>query len=192
MKLLSIDIETTGLDTDRCGILEVGAVLFEPKVTLEKGIRVDSRWQFFECLVDNHTIQGEPYALAMNHEILAEISGQKETHRPLVKAGQIAIRLANWLREHGVTAEEKVTVVGKNYASFDEKFLEKLSGWNSLIKPLCERRTLDVGSLFFTPEDGKVVGLEECLKRVGTAGLVTHRALDDACAVATAISRLYN
>lgn len=187
MKLLSIDVETTGLDPARCGILEVGAVLFDPKPVIGN----KSRWQFFECLVDNQFIQGEPYALQMNKEILAEICGVHKTHREKYKANVIPVVFRDWLLSHDVTKDNKVTIVGKNYCSFDEKFLSKLPGWSAYVAPLCERRVLDVGSLYFDPADGKILNLESCLGRIGVQTVVRHRALDDATDVATAVSRFF-
>lgn len=193
MRLLSIDVETTGLDPNTCGIIEFGAVLFEPKTILVNGERRDKRWQFFECLVDNNTIQGEPYALSMNAGILAEIAGRKPAKMPKLKAASIALRLRDWLLQHGVSEDNRVTIVGKNYCAFDEKFLSRLPGWNIHVRPLCHRRVLDVGSLYFDPtQDERVPSLEECLNRVGINTEVKHRALDDACDVATSVTRLFN
>lgn len=191
MKLLSIDTETTGLDPQRCGVLEVGAVLFEPHIRLEAGVRVDSRWQFYEALVDNQFLQGDAFALQMNQEVLAEISGAKPTHIPILKANLVATRLRDFLLANGVSPENKVTIVGKNYDAFDRRFLEKLPGWKIHIDPLVERRALDLGSLFFRPGDGRVLNLQSCLERIGIKQSVKHRAMDDAMVVATCISRYY-
>lgn len=191
MKLLSIDVETTGLDHTTCGILEVGCVLFDPKPDLATTSWRDRMWKVFECLVDNNSIRGEPYALQMNAGILAEIAGAKGTHLRKIKAGQIAREVFYWLKDCGVDENNKVTIVGKNYDAFDARFLSKLHQWDALIGSLTERRTLDVGSLYFNPSDGGVLGLNDCLERIGIRDEVSHRALSDAAHVATAVSRFF-
>jgi DNA polymerase III epsilon subunit-like protein len=195
MKLLSIDIETTGLDPNFCSVLEVGAVLFDPQPELATDGKINEagrRPATFERLVSHSRIQGEPYSLQMNQHILQELCGLKPTHIEIIAANRVGPQLREWLRQNGVDQNNKVTIVGKNYDAFDRRFLEKLIGWNLAMNPLLERRTLDVGSLYFKPEDGKVASLDACLETIGCTGLVTHRALDDALAVMTAITRFFN
>ena len=191
MKLLSIDIETTGLDPATCSTLEVGCVLFDPQPDLNATPQ-ERKWKTFERLIEHSRIQGEPYALQLNADILAELAGVEKTHIQIVKAAELGPQVAQWLRLEGVNAENKATIVGKNYDSFDRQFLNRVPGWNEFISPLVERRTLDVGSLYFNPEDGKVVNLESCLKKIGIDTSVNHRALDDALQVATAVSRFFS
>lgn len=191
MRLLSIDIETTGLDPAYCSTLEVGAVLFDPDPDLQSETPEQRRWQTFERLISHKRIQGEPYALQMNQKILAELAGVERTHIPIVAASNVGPGLADWLAFHGVTKDNKVTIVGKNYDAFDRQFLNRLPGWKAFVEPYVERRTLDVGSLYFSPSDGKVESLDKCLEVVGCRDLVTHRALDDALAVATSVSRFF-
>jgi len=191
VKLLSIDIETTGLDPATCSTLEVGCVLFDPQPDLNATPQ-ERKWKTFERLIEHSRIQGEPYALQLNADILAELAGVEKTHIQIVKAAELGPQVAQWLRLEGVNAENKATIVGKNYDSFDRQFLNRVPGWNEFISPLVERRTLDVGSLYFNPEDGKVVNLESCLKKIGIDTSVNHRALDDALQVATAVSRFFS
>jgi DNA polymerase III epsilon subunit-like protein len=190
MKLLSIDIETTGLDPATCSTLEVGCVLFDPQPDLNATPQ-ERRWKTWECLIEHSRVQGEPYALQLNHDILAELAGVKKTHRQILKAAEVGPKVAQWLRLEGVNAENKATIVGKNYDAFDRQFLNRVPGWNQFLSPIVERRTLDVGSLYFCPDDGKVVGLEACLAKIGVDDSDSHRALDDALQVATAITRFF-
>lgn len=190
MKLLSIDIETTGLDTATCSTLEVGCVLFDPQPAIDATPQ-EKRWKTFERLIEHSRIQGEPYALQLNANILAELAGVKKTHVQIIKAAELGSQVAQWLRLEGVNAENKATIVGKNYDAFDRQFLNRVPGWNQFVSPLVERRVLDVGSLYFNPEEGKVVNLESCLKTIGVDSTVSHRALDDALQVATAVSRFF-
>lgn len=207
MKLISIDIETTGLNPAYCSVLEFGAVIFDPQPDLAVDGRVNEagrRPHAFERLIAHPTrIQGEPYALRMNRGILDEIAGEKKTHIPIVAADDFIRDLHEFMMEHiavdGNTMGgdpcapyNPMTVAGKNYDAFDKQFLIRMPGWNEHIQPLLERRTLDVGSMYFEPKDDRIPSLDECLTHVGCPGSVTHRALDDAFAVMTAITRFFN
>ncbi len=194
MKLLSIDIETTGLDYKTCSILEFGAVVFSIDVPIAKDGVVNAeerRWQTFETLIKHSRIQGEPYAIQMNNEIIQELAGVKETHIQIRSVHDFIIDFRGWLWDNGVTKDEPVTVTGKNYDRFDRQFLLRVPGWSTLIEPLLTRRCLDVGSLCFTPEFGKVPNLPQCLDMMGVSNTVTHRAVDDALQVATVVSRFF-
>ena len=118
------------------------------------------------------------------------MSGRKEARIPADFAPIIMHQLGDFLREHQ-NGSEKYTIVGKNFDAFDARFLERIPGWDTYVKPLCERRTLDVGSLCFRPGDGRVESLEKCLEMVGIRDTTTHRALDDALQVATVVSRFF-
>lgn len=185
MKLLSIDIETTGLDHEHCQILEIGAVLFDPAPIPGKS----DPWKFFECLVKHDRYVCEPFAAQLNCEIFKELSGVKKTHIPIYSKGMASAKFSLWLQSLGVNNDgNTVTVVGKNYSSFDSRFLEKLPNWSFM--PF-ERRVLDLGSLFFQPGDQKIKDLKGCLEKVGVSVEIGHRALQDAQDVATAITRYF-
>jgi DNA polymerase III epsilon subunit-like protein len=192
MRLVSIDIETTGLDPLTCSVLEIGAVVFDPAPRLAVDGKVNApgrKWHTFQRLVKHTRVQGEPYALAMNAEILAELSGQKSTHVEQDYAPNVLHQLDDFLKKHQPKGE-KFTIVGKNFDAFDARFLERIPGWDRIQKR-CERRTLDIGSLCFRPGDGRVVNLTDCLAMLGIHDTVSHRALDDALQVATVVSRFF-
>jgi len=191
MKLLSIDLETSGLDPNSCCVLEIGCVLFDPDPEIAVN-ETGRRWETFNRLISHKRIVGEPYALAMNADVIAEISGRKETHISIVPITTALADLAACLRAHGVTEENKVTVVGKNFDRFDLQFLNRCPGWRQHVEPLLERRSLDAGSLLFSPHDGAVLPLDKCLERIGVRDNVAHRALDDALQVATVVSRFFS
>lgn len=187
MRLISIDIETTGLDPSYCSVLEVGAVIFDPQpVPGENCFRARP----FECLLKHDRVQGEPYALQMNQEIMQELAGVKKTHVSILNATEFTTRFRDFIVKH--SGGVKLHPCGKNYGSFDQQFLQRIPGWNQNVKPLLNFRSLDVGSLYFNPRDEKILGLPQCLERIGCSGTVTHRALDDALAVMTAVTRFYS
>lgn len=86
----------------------------------------------------------------------------------------------------------KVTfnAAGKNFASFDLKFLERLPRWKQIFR--VRSRILDPGILFTDWEgDFSVPGLSECKKRAGLNSVVTHDAIDDARDVISLLRRFY-
>lgn len=83
-----------------------------------------------------------------------------------------------------------ITVAGKNFASFDKVFLEKLPRWKQAIH--VRSRLIDP-AIYFT--DWKIdtapPGLNECKKRAGINGEVTHNALEDAWDVILLLRKMY-
>jgi len=188
MKLISIDIETTGLDPATCSVLEIGAVIFDPQPDLNPALRF--RPVTFERIISHQRIQGEPYALQMNADLIAEIAGTKETHVEIRTAVEMIGDFRDFL-EKNCEDGEKLTIVGKNYDAFDRQFLARVPGWNNVTKTRLARRVLDVGSLCFCPDDGEVVNLTKCLAKLGVRDDVSHRALDDALQVMTVVTRFF-
>jgi len=79
---------------------------------------------------------------------------------------------------------------GKNFAGFDKKFLEKLPRWKQVFS--IRSRVLDPGILFVDwINDESVPGLDECKKRAGIDGVVTHNAVEDAMDVVMLLRKCY-
>ena len=79
---------------------------------------------------------------------------------------------------------------GKNFAGFDKKFLEKLPRWKQVFS--IRSRVLDPGILFVDwINDESVPGLDECKKRAGIKGVVTHNAVEDAMDVVMLLRKCY-
>lgn len=72
-----------------------------------------------------------------------------------------------------------INVAGKNFASFDKIFLERLPRWQQVIR--IRQRIIDP-SVMFTDwnEDETLPNLHVCKQRAKIEGLVTHNALEDA------------
>ena len=79
---------------------------------------------------------------------------------------------------------------GKNFAGFDKKFLEKLPRWKQVFS--IRSRVLDPGILFVDWINGESVpSLDECKKRAGIDGVVTHNAVEDAMDVVMLLRQCY-
>lgn len=80
---------------------------------------------------------------------------------------------------------------GKNFAGFDKKFLEKLPRWKQVFS--IRSRVLDPGILFVDwINDESIPSLDECKKRAGIDGVVTHNAVEDAMDVVMLLRQCYN
>lgn len=175
MLLLSIDIETTGVDPDTCQILEIGAVCFD----------TDNKdgHAYFEATVRPDIIVGEPYALAMHKGLLERIAGgEGQTLDESMRD------FRNWLKwcQHR-NQGEKFTPVGKNL-SFDRSFLRKHPMFKEL--PLTHR-SIDIGNLYWRPhiDRASLPDSKECKARAGLPGEVAHNALTDALEAAHMAAR---
>lgn len=72
-----------------------------------------------------------------------------------------------------------LNVAGKNVATFDKLFVEKLPRWKQYFK--IRQRIIDPTVLFTNwNEDEQLPNLTTCKERAGTGGEVTHDAIDDA------------
>jgi DNA polymerase III epsilon subunit-like protein len=183
---VSVDIETTGLDHRTCDTIEVGAVIDD--------------WLFpvnnpptFHCYIDKPFFRGEPYALSMHAEIFRRIA-TKEPGYQYIKPDQFCPVFGHWLKENGAYVidldnpdrEPRAVVAGKNYSTFDDRFLREFKHYDASIK--FHHRVLDPGNLFWRPdEDTKPPDSQTCMERAGQTGKVAHTALEDALSVAKEI-----
>lgn len=174
-RYVSIDIETTGLDPEKCQVIEVGAVI----ETIGSQVPV-AELPSFHCYVVQERYSGEPYALSMHAETFRRIASKTPPHR-YEEPGNVGNALASWLMFSGFKASSDGTITvrpaGKNFGAFDLQFLNRL--------PLCgiklAHRAFDPGILFFDPlRDDRIPAMGECLKRAGLDSVVKHTALEDA------------
>ena len=74
---------------------------------------------------------------------------------------------------------DRFNVAGKNFASFDDKFLRKLPEFGKFFR--YRHRVIDPAMLFWNPlTDDKLPDTKTCMERAGLSGEVAHNALDDA------------
>lgn len=183
---VSVDIETTGLDPDTCQTIEIGAVIDDWLEPLRNP-------PTFHCYVKQDMYRGQPMALSMHSTIFRRIATQEEPFDYLYPT-EAAKQLGTWMRENGAyhpdpenpDREARAVVAGKNFASFDDKFLRQLPHFDEHVK--YHHRILDPAMLFWDPLlDTKPPGMETCMKRAGLDGEVAHTALEDAIIVAKLI-----
>lgn len=137
MNYLSIDIETTGLNVKHDMILEFAAVLWTDNDVM--------KCPSFHRMIYHDRITGHPFALHMNKRWLDAwvlLDGGPGTG--WARTGDFCTQFREWLEP-----VDKVFPVGKNFASFDKQFLERLSGWP---KDKFKHRCLDVGALCATKD----------------------------------------
>lgn len=203
MKYISIDIETTGLNPEKCQILSIGAVI-EDTLNILPFEEIPK----FHAIIPHYQIIGEPFALNMNKGIIENIG--KYHNMPLEEKirfevaintefheeDKIAYALASFLIKNGYsggfTLGTPITlqVAGKNFATFDKLFLEKLPKWKQYFK--IKQRILDPGILFvdWLKDDG-LPNLDACKKRANLEGIVSHDALNDAMDVVEVLRTKY-
>ncbi len=174
---LSLDLETTGLDSSWCQILEIGAVWDDWQRPLEQLNR-------FHCYVIHDRYQGEPYALWMNAAILKRIADKDKPENREYKflTPEQAMRELWFFVRGQVTWDTKnppkIVMAGKNFASFDDRFLEKLPGYDE-VKQF--HRRIDPGMLYWNPRIDKFPpDTKTCLQRAGINTEVQHDAISDA------------
>jgi DNA polymerase III alpha subunit (gram-positive type) len=195
MKYVSIDIETTGLDPETCQVLQVGAVIEDT----EQVLPIDQLPRF-NCIVENQSYTGSPYALWLNSNLLKKLGDMESLKKDerldyrkannILPVGTVAASFNIWLIANGFTQSETggvtINVAGKNFASFDKQFLVKLPNWTSKIQ--MRQRIMDPAILFMDwTNDSALPNLNSCLQRAQLAGEVTHDAVDDAIDVVRVI-----
>jgi oligoribonuclease len=83
-----------------------------------------------------------------------------------------------------------LTCAGKNFGTFDKRFLEKLPHWKEVFG--IHSRTLDPAILYVDWESDKIIpSMIECKTRAGVPGIVTHNALEDAWDVVQLLRKKY-
>jgi len=200
MKYISIDIETTGLNPESCQILQIGAVIEDthnlvPYDQLPK----------FQCIIEHEAYTGSAFALSLNSWILKILGGlenktkeerleYRKVHN-ILPAGLVAKSFQMWLITNGFPCEAtggvKINAAGKNFASFDKVFLQKLPNWMSSIQ--MRQRILDPAILLMDwHNDESLPNLQTCMNRCKLTGEVTHDALQDALDVVRVIRTVTN
>jgi DNA polymerase III epsilon subunit-like protein len=198
MRYVSIDIETTGLDPDKCQIIELAAVIDDLVTPFEELPK-------FRYLVKEPTYRGEPYAFSMHAALFREIATSSMCYSVLPREsdivsvvaseGAVTHRLSKWLDLNDVTPN-LFLAAGKNFAGFDARFMRRLPQANLFT---WEHRVLDPGPLYMLPTDTIVPSTNTCIERAEMQGMEghtipgdPHTALYDALMVCALIRNHFN
>jgi len=205
MKFLSIDLETTGLDSARDQILEFGAVFVDTT-------KIPNDWPQLTMIINHRIISGGAVALHMNSRIIEQLAGyakRKDVDQHMVSPDQLLYKITSFLSE-SMSEDEiqdvviNITVAGKNPSGFDIPFLKNhfnkhnFSGTELYTSvndnPESQnvlnfrRRVIDPAVLYVDWDKDEILpDLEECKRRAGMTEHVAHTALEDAMDVAMLI-----
>ena len=184
MRYLSIDIETTGLDPEKCQIIEVGAVIDD----LTKPDIAINDLPVYHCYVKQNEYSGTPFALSMHPEKFRRIANEEPGYNYLYP-GDVWYDLKAFLLMNKWT-EGPLILAGKNVASFDYQFLKRLRNFGSDFG--ISHKMMDPAMLYLRPDDDVLPGLDVCMDRAGIKGEVPHNAVDDAKLVIQVLRAYYS
>ncbi len=188
-RYISIDIETTGLDPERCQVLEIGAIIEDWESPV-------AELPTFQCYVKHDEYHGEPFALAMNKRIFDILAGIVKppptpisnpkygaTHRmyAICPAHTVGSQFAEWLLSNRFSFQNQIVVAGKNFGSFDMQFLKRLLNFGKIASRF-HYRFIDPSMLYWNPEDEIAPpSMRKCLTMAGiSTEEARHHAVDDA------------
>jgi len=208
MKYVSLDIETTGLDIEADQILEFGAIIED----------TEDQLPFYEIpkfrrIIKWNRIYGHPFALNMNANLLKTLAGIPLPHNKLdydeylkkheiISIDRLAHQVRDWLQDNYLTKKERkkignfqklyINAAGKNIASFDALFLNRVPNWCRYIQ--FRNRFIDPGVLFVDwKKDESVPGLKTCKVRAGLDDTaIMHNAIEDSWDVIQVLRSVYN
>jgi len=172
LKYVSIDIEATGLDYNTCQVLELGAVI-------EDWVSPVSSLPTFRFVVKHNQIVGEPFALALNANLLKLIANPPD-ELPIGPAYDLGWKFSAWLVSNNIDPRH-VQAAGKNFASFDAQFLKRVSNFSAYVK--FNHCTIDPCMLLWRLDDEGLPDTKTCMERAEIDGKVAHTAVEDAIAV---------
>lgn len=185
MRYVSIDIETTGLDPEKCDILSFAAVIEDTQhntsiVELPRFYKINSDIKY-------RTIRGQLNGLLMNEALLKRIQNMQGNSIDFLGfEHQLTHEFRLWLITNNFSFNSKdelvFNVAGKNFMAFDQRFLShNIRDWDRYIK--VRHRVMDPGMLFINfKDDEKMPDMNTCIQRSGLdlSKYTQHNALDDA------------
>lgn len=185
MKYVSIDVETTGNDPSKDEIIEFAAVVDDTDWFLRpqyaKPVEELPSFQTY-IIKRSNRYKGVPVVLAMHTLIWERIHNRTEGYTYLNRY-EVASCFADFLLSNGFDLNDKNQIwfnaAGKNYAGFDQQFIEKhFDGWTDMLRN--NRRVLDPAILYYQDGDEKLPDTATCIERAGLSDPVNHEALSDA------------
>ena len=186
MKFISIDLETSGLDREKCQIIEFAAVI-DDIGDVENLVPIKNLPKFHR-FVTHDEYRGEAYALGMHGDKFKIIGSQKDHPEfKFCKNDFLTLELAQWLEVNGYSRNRggriSLTAAGKNFGAFDLQFINKLPLFDKHFN--ISSMILDPGPMYVLAKDSKMPDMDTCAKRAGLADKmeVTHNALNEALMV---------
>jgi DNA polymerase III alpha subunit (gram-positive type) len=178
MKVVSIDIETTGLDPNVNDVIQFGACIFD----LNDEFNRSSCQQFLRYIWCQDSVWS-PQAVIMNADIAKDMMQKRSTgDESVIEPGDLMGDFKYWLSNRGMPTTKGITVAGKNFMGFDQRFLlNRIPNWSEL---RIKQRSIDIASHFWEPGDAELPTLQTCLDRAKISRNVDHTALSDALDVA--------
>lgn len=176
MIYFSIDLETTGVDWNQDTILEFGAIMEDT----EKQLPFESLPKF-NVLLRHPKYIGSPYALAMHTDIFTELAKPEgKSSEKIISFNDLGREFKLWTIKQGIDTSSKLIVAGKNFGTFDLRFLENLEGFSSYIK--FHQRIIDPAVFYFNNStDKELPNLSVCKERAGIQNTeIAHRTIKDA------------
>jgi len=205
MKYVIFHFRTGGFNSYEHSIIEVAAIIEDTKNKLDF-----ETIPKYRTLIYNEIYKGDPLALYLNRDTLKEINDAiKNNLNTIVHLDMLALDLYTWLSKHidthiddsnymqdfnsfgknysseGVIKSNKkpkllINVGGKNFGTFDLRFLENLEGFSTYIK--FHQRVIDPAVFYFNNSiDKELPNLSICKERAGIQNTeIAHRTIKDA------------
>lgn len=198
MKVIHLDLETTGLDWNTCHVVSVAMVADDTNNRMP----LEELPKFYKKL-RRHSYSGEPRALAMHRQLFDDIANNTPD---VIFHSEIASEMAQWLCN--LNWGDKFNICGKNVAGFDFNFLAlrtvsdhcyncfSRQGASIYIRDSLQQkyqfrgRVIDIGTLYADfDDDESIPSTQQCIDRSGLKieGSV-HDALDD-CMISVKLLR---
>jgi len=182
---ISIDLETTGLNEEYCQILEFGAIIDDWRTPIEELPHFRKYIRPHDEINGQPYIYGEPYALALNHEIIHKLAANDPTESCTEE--ELGEVFATWLKEHGIDPLH-TSASGKNFTGFDLQFLKQVHGFSEHVR--FNHRAIDPAILWWNPAiDTELPSTKECLFRADLDGRVAHTTIEDCTSVIQLVRR---
>lgn len=190
MRYLSIDIETTGLDAEVHQIIEFGAIIEDTNDP--KSYENSPKFRRI-VLSETRNYNFSSFAAKINADLIALISqieggvkivleNNENLSQAWLKTPELIPSFKSWLVNNGFEENGsgviEIIAAGKNFASFDKRFIEKLKPEMFGLK--FHHRSLDPTALFIHPTDIFPPSTDLCKERANLKGKVKHEALSDA------------
>jgi oligoribonuclease (3'-5' exoribonuclease) len=207
MKYVSIDIETTGLDSSIHQTIEFGAIIEDSNNP--KSYEDSKKFRRILLARDRKYVFSS-YAAKLNAgliELISEIENTKtgvtffsdhNLDQRCIFSDELITDFRNWLFQNGFEENTnliiEIVAAGKNFASFDRKFIEATSRLRMESLGLSiHHRTIDPSTSFIDWKlDSTPPSTDLCKKRAELNGEVKHEALADAWDVIQLLRKRYH